>query len=160
MLLALAHFLVLTQYDWHETYISFSERDHHIISFSQSFILRDNIYCKYIVCLFPHAFCATWKERSSKSRVSDVSVWKMCSCSWAIEMLGNITLVLYKFRSFRRGAGEDSVLHGYDSALRDNRIPTVRGNVLHSSSRFEMSVFIILVLPDAINILSPTSTSR
>jgi len=79
----------------------------------------------------------------------------MCSCSWAIEILGNIALVLYKLRSFRRGAGEDSVLHGYHSASRDNRISTVRRNVLHSFSRFEMSVYFIVVLPDAINILSP-----
>jgi len=74
----------------------------------------------------------------------------MCSCSWAIEMLGIITLVLYKLRSFRRGAAEDSLLHGYDSASRDDRIPTVRGNVLHSSSNFEMSVSFIMVLPDVI----------
>jgi hypothetical protein len=70
-------------------------------------------------------------------------------------MLGNLTLVLYRLRSFRRGASEDSILHGYDSASRDNRIPAVRGNVLHSSSRFEMSVYFTVVLPDAINVLSP-----
>jgi hypothetical protein len=160
MLLALAHFLVSTQYDWHETWISFSERDHHIISFSQSFILRDGIYCKDIVWLFPLAFCITWKERSSISRVSDVCVWKMCSCSWAIEMLGIITLVLYKLRSFRRGAAEDSVLHGYDSASRDDRIPTVGGNVLHSSSNSEMSVSFIVVLPNVILFSNNRPTSR
>jgi hypothetical protein len=70
-------------------------------------------------------------------------------------MLGNVTLVLYKLRSFRRGADEDSILHGYDSSSRDNRIPTVRRNVLHSSSRFEMSVYFIVILSDAINVLSP-----
>ena len=70
-------------------------------------------------------------------------------------MLRNITLVLYKLRGFRRGAAEDSILHGYNFASRGNRIPTVRGNVLHSSSSFEMSVSFIVLLPDAINILSP-----
>jgi hypothetical protein len=70
-------------------------------------------------------------------------------------MSGNITLLLYKLRSFRRGVAEDSVLQEYDAISRDNLIPTVRGNVMHSSSSFEMSVFFIVVLPDTINILSP-----
>jgi hypothetical protein len=83
-------------------------------------------------------------------------------------MLGNITLILYKVRSFRRGVADDSVILGYDAVSRDHRIPTFQENVVRSSSKVEMSVsqkngILILVLPDAI-ILFPhdrlTSSSQ
>lgn len=70
-------------------------------------------------------------------------------------MLGNITLILYRLRGFRRVLAEDSSTLGYDSASRDNRIPTFRGNVVRSSSEVEMFVFqkngiLVLVLLDAL----------